>query len=120
MNLQLTLDDEERAIRSVFDQIKLSASQIDKTLSQSADAAKNRTLKLISNLEKKMLRAEKRKHTTSLAQIEALKAKLFPSGGLQERSMNIASLYVLYGDDFIESLLQLFKPLDFQFTILFE
>ncbi|RZK81306.1 MAG: bacillithiol biosynthesis cysteine-adding enzyme BshC [Pedobacter sp.] len=119
VNVQLNLDDEERAIRAIFDQIKLNSSKIDKTLSQSADAAKNRSLKLISNLEKKMLRAEKRKHTTSLSQIEALKDKLFPSGGLQERVMNIAPMYVLYGDDFIDELVKSFRPLDFQFTILF-
>lgn len=119
VNIQLTLKDEERTLNALFDQIKLNAYKIDKTLSQSADAAKTRALKLISNLEKKMLRAEKRKHTTSLAQIENLKAKLFPSGGLQERSMNIAPMYVLYGDDFIDSLVQSFKPLDHQFTILF-
>lgn len=119
VNIQLTLKDEERALNAIFDQIKLNAYKIDKTLSQSADAAKTRALRLINNLEKKMLRAEKRKHTTSLAQIENLKAKMFPSGGLQERSMNIAPMYVLFGDDFIASLVQHFKPLDHQFTILF-
>lgn len=119
VNLQLTLKDEERAINAVFDQIKLNAYKIDKTLSQSADAAKTRALKLIASLEQKMLRAEKRKHTTSLAQIENLKAKLFPSGGLQERVMNIAPMYVQFGDEFIESLIDTFKPLDNQFTILF-
>lgn len=119
VNLQLTLKDEERAINAVFDQIKLNAYKIDKTLSQSADAAKTRALKLISSLEQKMLRAEKRKHTTSLTQIENLKDKLFPSGGLQERVMNIAPIYVAYGDEFIDSLITSFKPLDNQFTILF-
>jgi len=119
VNLQLTLNDEERAISAVFDQIKLNAYKIDKTLSQSADAAKTRALKLISNLEKKMLRAEKRKHKTSLAQIESLKEKLFPTGVLQERVLNIAPLYVLYGDEFIDSLVAYFKPLDHQFTVLF-
>ena len=119
VNIQLTLKDEERTLSAVFDQIKLNAYKIDKTLSQSADAAKTRALRLISNLEKKMLRAEKRKHTTSLAQIENLKAKLFPSGSLQERSMNIAPMYILYGDGFIDALIESFKPLDHQFTILF-
>nr|WP_121271022.1 bacillithiol biosynthesis cysteine-adding enzyme BshC [Pedobacter schmidteae] len=119
VNLQLSLNDEERAINAVFDQIKLNAYKIDKTLSQSADAAKSKGLKLISSLEKKMLRAEKRKHQTSLAQIEALKDKLFPNGVLQERVLNIAPLYVLYGDEFIDSLVAYFKPLDHQFTVLF-
>jgi len=119
VNLQLALDDEERAVRAIFDQIKLNAYKIDKTLSQSADAAKSKALKLISTLEKKMLRAEKRKHKTSFSQIEALKEKLFPTGVLQERVLNIAPMFVLYGDDFIESLIASFRPLDHQFTILF-
>ena len=119
VNLQLSLNDEERAISAVFDQIKLNAYKIDKTLSQSADAAKTKALKLISSLEKKMMRAEKRKHKTSLAQIESLKEKLFPTGVLQERVLNIAPMFVAYGDDFIESLISSFKPLDHQFTVLF-
>lgn len=119
VNLQFALDNEERAVRAIFDQIKLNAYKIDKSLSQSADAARTKALKLIGNLEKKMMRAEKRKHKTSLAQIESLKSKLFPNGGLQERSLNIAPMYILHGDDFIDSLVNSFKPLDYQFTILF-
>lgn len=119
VNLQLSLNDEQRAINAVFDQIKLNAYKIDKTLSQSADAAKTKALKLIAGLEAKMLRAEKRKHKTSLAQIESLKEKLFPTGVLQERVLNIAPMYILYGDEFIDSLVAFFKPLDHQFTILF-
>ncbi|PYF74478.1 bacillithiol biosynthesis cysteine-adding enzyme BshC [Pedobacter nutrimenti] len=118
-NLALSLEDERRSVSAIFDHIKLDAFKIDKTLSPSTDAAKTRTLKLIDNLEKKMLRAEKRKHATSLNQIDALKNKLFPSGVLQERVVNIAPMYVLYGDDFIQSLLKSFKPLDHQFTVFF-
>lgn len=115
----LCLDDEQRAIRAVFDQIKLNSYKIDKTLSLSAEGAKTKALKLVTNLEKKLLRAEKRKHTTSLEQIDNLKYKLFPSGVLQERVLNIAPLYVLYGTDFINSLYLHFKPLDHKFTVLY-
>ncbi|KEQ31742.1 hypothetical protein N180_11490 [Pedobacter antarcticus 4BY] len=116
----LCLDDEQRAIRAVFDQIKLNAYKIDKTLSMSADGAKTKALKLVTNLEKKMLRAEKRRHNTSLLQIDKLKNDLFPSGVLQERVLNIAPMYINYGGDFIDSLCATFKPLDKQFTILYE
>ena len=115
----LCLDDEQRAIRAVFDQIKLNSYKIDKTLSMSAEAAKTKALKLVTNLEKKLLRAEKRKHTTSLQQIDTLKNKLFPSGVLQERVLNIAPMYILYGEDFIEGLLTAFKPLEYKFTVLY-
>ncbi|EDM36101.1 hypothetical protein PBAL39_23877 [Pedobacter sp. BAL39] len=119
VTLQLSLDDEERSIRAVFDQIKLNAYKIDKTLGESADAAKTKALKLISRLEKKMLRAEKRKHDTSLSQIDDLKDKLFPNGVLQERVLNIAPIYVVHGDAFIAACIDSFKPLDHQFTVLF-
>jgi bacillithiol biosynthesis cysteine-adding enzyme BshC len=115
----ISLQDEERSISAVFDQIKLNAYKIDKTLSQSADAAKTKTLKLLTALDKKMLRAEKRKHETSLSQVDGLKARLFPSGVLQERVLNLAPMYVQYGDDFIDSLLASFRPLELQFTVLF-
>jgi bacillithiol biosynthesis cysteine-adding enzyme BshC len=115
----LCLDDEQRAVRAVFDQIKLNAYKIDKTLSLSAEAAKVKALKLVTNLEKKLLRAEKRRHTTSLQQIDNLKGKLFPSGVLQERVLNIAPMYVLYGEGFIDGLFDAFKPLDHKFTVLY-
>ncbi|MCX2481103.1 bacillithiol biosynthesis cysteine-adding enzyme BshC [Pedobacter sp. MC2016-15] len=115
----LTLDAEQQAIIAIFEQIKENSYKIDKGLSLSAEAAKVRTLRLVSNLEKKLMRAEKRKHATSLQQIEDLKDKLFPNGVMQERVLNIAPMYVLYGDDFIESLLQAFQPLDYKFTILY-
>jgi bacillithiol biosynthesis cysteine-adding enzyme BshC len=115
----ISVEDEERTIQAVFDQIKLNAYKIDKTLSQSVDAAKTRTLKLLASLDKKMMRAEKRKHVTSLSQIDGLKNKLFPSGVLQERVLNLAPMYVLYGNDFIDSLLDNFDPLAHEFTVLF-
>ncbi|WP_122859600.1 bacillithiol biosynthesis protein BshC, partial [Pseudomonas viridiflava] len=50
---QLILADETRAINSIFDQIKLNAYKIDKTLSVSTDTAKQKTNHLLANLEKK-------------------------------------------------------------------
>jgi uncharacterized protein YllA (UPF0747 family) len=48
-----------------------------------------------------------------------VKQQLFPGGGLQERKENFGLFYVKYGDDFIKTLIENFKPLDFQFSILY-
>jgi len=48
-----------------------------------------------------------------------LKAKLFPSGGLQERSENFLNFY-LNDSTFIQKLLDNFDPLAFQFNVLTE
>ena len=115
---QLSLADETRAINSIFDQIKLNAYKIDKTLSVSTDTAKQKTNRLLENLEKKLFRAEKRKHETALIQIENVKKRLFPNGTLQERILNIAPMYVNYGEDFLSSCIENFEPLGGDFTVL--
>ncbi|WP_231490482.1 bacillithiol biosynthesis cysteine-adding enzyme BshC [Pedobacter sp. Leaf170] len=115
---QLILADETRAINSIFDQIKLNAYKIDKTLSVSTDTAKQKTNHLLANLEKKLFRAEKRKHETALIQIENVKKRLFPNGTMQERTMNIAPMYVNYGEDFLSTCIENFEPLGGDFTLL--
>ncbi|MDN3586727.1 bacillithiol biosynthesis cysteine-adding enzyme BshC [Pedobacter aquatilis] len=115
---QLLLADETRAINSIFDQIKLNAYKIDKTLSVSTDTAKQKANHLLANLEKKLFRAEKRKHETALIQIENVKKRLFPNGTMQERIMNIAPMYVNYGEDFLSSCIENFEPLGGDFTLL--
>jgi len=115
---QLSLADETRAINSIFDQIKLNAYKIDKTLSVSTDTAKQKTNHLLANLEKKLFRAEKRKHETALIQIDNVKKRLFPNGTLQERILNIAPMYVNYGEDFLSSCIENFEPLGGDFTLL--
>jgi hypothetical protein len=52
--------------------------------------------------------------------IEQVKTKLFPNGGLQERSENFGLFYVKQGKTFIQTLIENFKPLDLKFTILEE
>jgi bacillithiol biosynthesis cysteine-adding enzyme BshC len=117
-NANLNLSNEINSIQALFDQIKSNASKIDKTLVLSADAAKTRTNNLLSNLEKKLYRAEKRKHEVSLKQIENVKNRLFPTGVLQERVLNIAPMYVNYGEDFLSTLIENFQPLGGDFTLI--
>ncbi len=114
----LSLADEKATIQSVFDKIKLNAFKIDKTLEVSADAVLTKTEKLLEKLEKKFFKAEKRNHEVSINQIENLKKRLFPNGTLQERVLNLAPMYVEYGDDFIASLIENFEPLGGDFTLI--
>ncbi len=115
-DLQLSAEWEE--LNLVFEKIKTRVSRIDPTLSASTEAVKARLHKQLSKLEKKLLRAEKRNYTTALLQIDAIHEKLFPGGGLQERTENIGAFYVKHGPDLIKELIRYFKPLDFKFTIL--
>jgi len=106
-------------LNAIFGKIKLRAHKIDPSLGPSTDAVKARLKKAIKSLEKKLLKADKRNHGEALTQIERVKEKLFPGGGLQERTENFALLYVKYGDDLFEELYKHFNPLDFKFSILY-
>ena len=72
----------------------------------------------LQELEKKMLRAEKRKFNDQQRQIQRLKEKLFPGNGLQERKENMSGYYALWGKDFIDALYNASPGLEQEFVIL--
>ncbi|MFD2598500.1 bacillithiol biosynthesis cysteine-adding enzyme BshC [Sphingobacterium corticis] len=116
---RLTLRDEWMELNAIFGKMKLRTHKIDPSLGPSTEAVKARLKKAINNLEKKLLKSDKRNHQDGLIQIERVKDRLFPGGGLQERSENFATLYVKHGDALIDELILYFHPLDFKFTILY-
>ncbi|WP_437919365.1 bacillithiol biosynthesis cysteine-adding enzyme BshC [Sphingobacterium sp. LRF_L2] len=116
---RLNLRDEWMELNAIFGKIKLRTHKIDPSLGASSEAVKARLKKAINSLEKKLLKADKHNHEDALIQIERLKDKLFPNGGLQERTENFASLYLKHGDTLISELEKHFNPLEFKFTILY-
>lgn len=117
---QLSLQTEWQQLQSVFEQIKANASRIDVSLVPSTEAVQVRLKKALDNLEKKLIKAEKRNYETRLRQIDDIKSELFPNGSLQERTENFGMLYVRWGQNFIDELIRLFEPLDFEFAVLTE
>ncbi|HEX8315850.1 MAG TPA: bacillithiol biosynthesis cysteine-adding enzyme BshC, partial [Flavisolibacter sp.] len=105
---------------ALYEQIRHQATRVDKTLSKHVAAIQARSLNALQELEKKMLRAEKRKHADLQRQIEKLKAALFPNNGLQERVENFSLFYAKWGKDFIEELHKDSLTLEQEFTILLE
>ncbi|MBC7914827.1 MAG: bacillithiol biosynthesis cysteine-adding enzyme BshC [Pyrinomonadaceae bacterium] len=115
---RLNITDELEEFDSVFEKLKLRAQKIDPTLAPSTDAVNARLNKALSNLEQKLIKAEKRNNQGTLSQIDTLRTKYFPGNSLQERTENFGLLYTQHGDNFISELVRHFKPLDFKFTIL--
>ncbi|HEX7367696.1 MAG TPA: bacillithiol biosynthesis cysteine-adding enzyme BshC [Pelobium sp.] len=115
----LTVNKEWQQLHAIFEALKTRVSKIDPTLVPSTEAVEVRLKKAMNNLEKKLIRADKRNYAEAMTDIEKLKSELFPGGGLQERNENFALFYVKYGNDFIKALIENFKPLDFKFSILF-
>jgi bacillithiol biosynthesis cysteine-adding enzyme BshC len=102
----------------LYEQMRVQAESIDQTLSQYVLAMKARSIKEMQALEKKMLRAEKRKYADQQRQMAAVKAVLFPNNGLQERVENFSGFYAKWGQDFMAQLLHHSPALEQEFTIL--
>jgi bacillithiol biosynthesis cysteine-adding enzyme BshC len=103
-----------------FEQVGQQATMIDRTLQAHVAAIQSRSIKALQGLEKKMLRAEKRKHADLQRQVEKMREALFPNGSLQERVENFSLFYAKWGSRFIDQLCNHSPVLEQEFTILLE
>ena len=108
------------ATEQLYEDIKKQAIAIDTTLEKHVDSLKTTTLHRLRELEKKMLRAEKRKFSDQQRQIQTIKANLFPKNGLQERYDNMLYYYAKWGHDFIQQLYDQSLTLEQEFVVLEE
>ena len=81
-------------------------------------AQEKKQLKGLDHLEKRLLKAQKRKHEELISKVTALQDSLFPKQSLQERNTNFAEFYLEYGPDLIKKIKKELKPLDLEFSII--
>ncbi|MCF3108690.1 bacillithiol biosynthesis cysteine-adding enzyme BshC [Niabella sp. CC-SYL272] len=105
-------------IRHLYSNLKAQAAPVDGTLLQHITALETHTTKRITELGKKMLRAEKRNHQDAMNQVTKLKAQLFPLNNLQERIENFIPFYAQYGRALIDTLYQHSLGLEQEFVVL--
>jgi len=115
---QFALNGELKKVEDLYNQIGLLAGAVDKTLNNHVAALKTKAVKRLQELEKKMLRAEKRKFEAEHRHLEKLKSALFPNNSLQERVENMSVFYAKYGNAFIDILLRHSLTIEQQFAIL--
>ena len=114
---QWQTQDETIAIEKILQSLKQKATGIDPTLRSSAEAALTRMRYQLTVLEKKMLRAEKKKMQTPLLRITRLKNVLFPANSLQERVENFSEYYLQYGSSFLDMVKDGIIPLKKEFLV---
>jgi len=107
-------------LEKMYESFKKQAAAVDSTLGKHVDALKSRTVQRLQELEKKMMRAEKRKFTDHQRQINTIKEHLFPGNGLQERYDNFSYYYAKWGREFIHKLYENSLKLEQEFVVLQE
>ncbi len=116
----LSMAAEKAKLSDVLDKVLSKVLAVDAGLEKTVLAEKTKQLQSIDALEARVLKAEKQKHETSLNQLKALQQKLFPSGGLQERTDNFLPIYLKHGEAFFAVLRENLNPLEKGFIVISE
>jgi bacillithiol biosynthesis cysteine-adding enzyme BshC len=105
-------------LKSQFENLYKIAEKTDASFVGAVAAQEKKQLKGLDNLEKRLLKAEKRKYADEMERLFNLQNALFPNQSLQERKENFSSFYNEIGSDLIKKLKDQLNPLDTNFTIL--
>lgn len=116
----LNLTDLKLAVQQIYEKIQGRVNDIDTTLTQHTKALSEKALRKLDSLEKKMLRAEKRKFDAQKNQLSKVFSSLFPNGGLQERTENFMLFYAKWGKDFFKILYENSLTLEQKFCLIVE
>jgi len=114
----LALTNHIASLNNLYVSIQQDVIKIDTSLGDHAKNLSIQAQKKLALLEKKMIRAEKRKQKTSIDRIQAIKGSLFPSNSVQERVENFSEWVGAYGWDWVEAVLQNSTTLNPSFTII--
>lgn len=115
---KLQLPIELDALQAQYHSIGHIAGAVDATLLPHVKALHQQAEKRLKELEKKMLRAEKRKFSDMQRQLQQFKSHYFPGNGLQERSESMLGYYAKWGSGFLDALYRNALRLEQQFTVL--
>lgn len=118
--VQLSLERERQAMDTFYTNLKKTAGAVDPSLQRHTEALHKKALDKLEALEKKMLRAEKKKFEAQQRQLHKLKEQLFPHGSLQERIENFMPFYAKWGRGFINAVHKHSLALEQEFVLLEE
>ncbi len=89
---ELDFSDVDQAFLHLKDTLITKTSGIDANVEKFSLAEMAKLEKQLGTIEEKIIRSMKQKHDHALSQVDQIFDKLFPNGGLQERSMNLITL----------------------------
>ena len=101
-----------------FAQLHQIAAHTDKSFLGAVKAQEAKQLKGLDNLEKRLLKAQKKKYRETLDRVIDLRVSLFPKESLQERVDNFSEYMIKSQGQFINTLIKHLSPFDFRFVIL--
>ncbi len=117
-NIDIDFSPQKEHLVNQFQSMYELAEKTDESFLGAVKAQEVKQLKGLDNLEKRLLKAQKRKLKDEVERIARLQNDLFPNRSLQERQTNFSEYYVEYGSELIDKLMAELDPLESNFKIL--
>lgn len=117
-NIDIDFSPQKALLKKEFEALYLIAQQTDKSFLGAVKAQELKQLKGLDNLEKRLLKAQKKKLVEQVSRMTELQNELFPNQSLQERYLNFSELYLEFGDTLITTLIEELDPLRSEFIVL--
>ena len=114
----LDLQDQMSHLTTLYTTIKNEVVKVDPTLGAHAENLAQQAKAKLHTLEKKMLRAERRKQAVDIQRIHRIKKELFPQDNLQEREAHFSKWVGHYDLSWIETIMEHSKGLESRFRII--
>ncbi len=117
-DIPIDFSSQKNYLRKQFSDLYELAKKTDASFLGAVAAQEKKQLNGLDKLEKRLLKAQKRKLKNRLDRLLAIQKQLFPNGSLQERNRNFSELYVQYNDTLFELLYHSLNPLCMQFLVI--
>ena len=105
-------------LKNQFEVMYDVADKTDKSFYGAVKAQEVKQIKGLELLEKRLLKAQKRKLGDHVERLSTIQNELFPGQSLQERNLNFSEFYLEYGEELIPMLMENLQPLKIEFAIL--
>ena len=117
-DIQINFDEKIKFLENQFLELKVIAKQTDVSFVNAVNAQERKQIKGLENLQKRLLKAEKKRQKDLVDRIKLLQNEILPNQSLEERQRNFSEYYMEYGSSFIKALKGALKPLQLEFIVL--
>ena len=117
-DIEIDFSSQRDHLKTQFKALEKIASSTDKSFIGAVAAQQKKQIKGLDALEKRLLKAQKKKLSEEVQRVVDLQNEMFPEQSLQERNTNVSQFYLQYGEGLIEVLNETLDPLKQEFTVL--
>lgn len=116
--IKIDFKDKINYLKQQFNDLKETAVKTDKTFLNAVNAQETKQIKGLQVLEKRLLKAEKRRQADLVNRITFLQNEILPNHSLEERQRNFSEFYLEHGNHFLKAIKLALHPLELQFLVL--